>query len=494
METRIATKLSPNAASLAADPGVKCATAKELENAGDYEGAREALTGIWNRIGERPRLEGLSEDVQAEVLLRVGALSGWLGSSEQIPGAQAFAKDLISESIRAFEPLRDQEKVAEAQTDLAICYWREGAMDEARVWFREALARATTPANTVRALVNSSIVELSSGRLRDALALLDRAAPLLDQIENVAARGRYHMERGIVLLELGGAENLDKALIENAAASVYFERANHNRYFARVENNTSLTLLELGRYEDALNHLERARHALGELGDVGTAAQVNETRARVFLAQGRYAEAEKVAYAAATTLQRGGEQSLLAEALRTQGIALARMARYESARKTLKRAADLAEAAGDLKSAGATYLTMLQELRHFLVASEIGDLYHEADLRMGDELDAENIALLRECARIVAVNTTGSPAAIPRMQGGSLEQEVLRYEGEWIRSALEGAQGSVTRAAKNLGLTHQGLCYIINTRHKSLLSTRAPVRVRRKSLMKKEVKRGRKPG
>jgi tetratricopeptide (TPR) repeat protein len=485
METKTLMKSSAGKADLAQDAGGKCAAAKDLENAGDYEGAREALAGLWNRVGDRPRLEGLPAEIQGEVLLRVGALSGWLGSSQQISGAQGFAKDLISESIRTFESLKDQEKVAEAQTDLAICYWREGAMDEARVWLKESLERAASPANTVRVLVNSSIVESSSNRLREALALLDRAAPLLDQIENIAARGRYHMERGLVLKDSGGVENLDKALIENAAASVYFERANHTRYFARVENNTGLALLKLGRCEDALEHLERARQTLGELGDVGTLAQVNETRARVFLAQGRYVEAEKVAYAAASTLQRGGEQSLLAEALRTQGIALARMARYDSARNLLKQAAELAEAAGDLESSGATYLTMLQELRHFLSAGEIGDLYYEADHRLGDELDPENIARLRECARLIAANTTGTATALPRMQGGSLEQEVLRYEGEWIRSALEEAHGSVTRAAKRLGLTHQGLCYIINTRHKSLLTARAPVRVRRKSIMKK---------
>lgn len=484
METRILTK-TVAAASLGRDVGAKCAAARDLENAGDYEAAREALSGIWEKVGVRPELEGLPPQARAEVLLRVGALSGWLGSSGQIPGAQGFAKDMISESIRAFEALQGKESVAEAQTDLAICYWREGAMDEARVWLREALGRATSPANTVRVLVNSSIVESSSNRMREALALLDRAAPLLDQIENPAARGRYHMERGIVLMEMGGAENLDKALIENAAAAGYFEAANHSRYFARVENNTGIALLELGRCEDALEHLERARRTLGELGDVGTLAPVNETRARVFLAQGRYVEAEKVAYAAATALQRGGEQSLLAEALRTQGIALARMARYESARETLKRAAELAEAAGDPESSGVTYLTMLQELRHFLSAQEIGDLYHEADYRLGQDLDAEKMSRLRECARIVAANTTGAATAIPQMRAGSLEREVLRYEGEWIRSALEEAKGSVTRAAKILGLTHQGLCYILNTRHQSLMTARAPVRVRRKSIMKK---------
>jgi hypothetical protein len=43
----------------------------------------------------------------------------------------------------------------------------------------------------------------------------------------------------------------------------------------------------------------------------------------------------------------------------------------------------------------------------------------------------------------------------------------------------------VTRAARNLGLTHQGLCYIINHRHQELLTARTPVRVRRRSIIGK---------
>jgi transcriptional regulator with PAS, ATPase and Fis domain len=67
----------------------------------------------------------------------------------------------------------------------------------------------------------------------------------------------------------------------------------------------------------------------------------------------------------------------------------------------------------------------------------------------------------------------------------SFEEEVRKCESTLIKEALEEANGSVTRAAKMLGLTHQGLCYIINHRHKSLLAARAPIRVRRKSVMKR---------
>jgi Tfp pilus assembly protein PilF len=118
---------------------LRCQLAKELEEAGNYEAARGAMGDLWQRVGERPQLDGLDQHTAAEVLLRAGTLSGWIGSSKQIEGAQEFAKNLISESRTIFESLQETEKAAEALTDLAYCYWREGASDEARVILRDAL-------------------------------------------------------------------------------------------------------------------------------------------------------------------------------------------------------------------------------------------------------------------------------------------------------------------------------------------------------------------
>lgn len=483
MQTKILTQ-SAERVRVDADVAQRCAAAKKLTGAGNYEAASEALGKLWDGIGNRPKIEGLPLNEQAELLLRAGALSGWLGSSGQVPGAQGFAKDLISESIRAFEALRDQEKIAEAQSDLALCYWREGAMDEARVWLREALAKAADPANKLRILTRTTTVECASNRFPEALALLDQAAPLLDQVEDAVAQGCYHMHRTYVLRSLGGAENLDRALIESVAASVHFENANHRRYFARCENNTGNLLRQLGRYDGALDHLERARRIFVELGDVGTTAQVNETRARVFLAQQRYADAEKVAFLAASTFEAGGEQALLAEALECQGIALARMGRHPQGLSTLKRAAHIADTAGNCELSGTILLTVLEELSSSLMRNEVLSMYTNADDRLGGPLSPEIMARLRACARLITANGAATQTASGPITG-SFEQQVHNRESELIAAALEEANGSVTRAAKELGLTHQGLCYIINHRHKQLLGARAPIRIRRKSIIKK---------
>src|SRR3954465_3007766 len=120
---------------------LRCQLAKELEDSGNYEAARAAMGELWQRVGERPQVNDLDRRTSAEVLLRAGSLSGWIGSANQVEGAQEIAKDLISESITNFEALRESEKAAEAYIDLAICYGREGAFDEARVTLREVLNR-----------------------------------------------------------------------------------------------------------------------------------------------------------------------------------------------------------------------------------------------------------------------------------------------------------------------------------------------------------------
>ncbi|MBV9959097.1 MAG: hypothetical protein JO360_11785, partial [Acidobacteria bacterium] len=103
-----------------------CRFARQQEEAGDYEAARRIMSPFWQEVGTRPRLEGLSEAAQAEVLLRSGALSGWLGSANRVAGSQEIAKDLISESLALFNRLGLPDKVGEARLALALCYWREG--------------------------------------------------------------------------------------------------------------------------------------------------------------------------------------------------------------------------------------------------------------------------------------------------------------------------------------------------------------------------------
>lgn len=134
---------------------VRCQGALERRDAGDYESAQDVIQSFWQGMGTRPNTSALHPSVAAEVLYCVGVLTGWIGSQRQINGAQEAAKDLITEAITYFESVGDQKKFAEAMTEIAYCYWRDGELNEARTTLVEALKKLTTEGITrARACLN----------------------------------------------------------------------------------------------------------------------------------------------------------------------------------------------------------------------------------------------------------------------------------------------------------------------------------------------------
>jgi DNA-binding NtrC family response regulator/Flp pilus assembly protein TadD len=426
---------------------LRCQLAKELEDSGDYEAARHAMGELWQRVGEWPQLDDLDQHTAAEVLLRSGSLTGWIGSANQIDGAQEIAKDLISRSGATFKALEETEKVAEAYIDLAICYWREGAYDEARVTLREALTEVADKDSEQkgRALLNRAVVDIFAGRFNDAFNTLTEAAPLFENNQSHAAKGRFHVHLALVLRKLGTLDNgedyIDRALVEYAAASYHFEQAGHHRFRARVENNLAFLLFTLGKFSEAHDHLDRALSLFKSLKDSGSIAQLNDTRARVLLAEGRSIEAERVVRGAVRTLERGDELSLLAEALTTHGVALARVGRLEEARATLGRAGEAAERAGDYESAAVAALTVIEELGERLTIDEMQALYECADRLLADSQNRETLFRLRACARRI-VSARCAP-----VEEFSTPTFVYADErtGELLRTAhlVAGTQGTV---------------------------------------------------
>ncbi|HEX8140055.1 MAG TPA: hypothetical protein VF544_21010 [Pyrinomonadaceae bacterium] len=344
---------------------LRCQLAKHFEDTGQHEAAREAMGELWQRIGEPPVTEGLERSIAAEVLLRAGVLTGWLGSCQQIIEAQEIAKNLISESITIFESHGYAQKVAEAQVELALCYWREGHYSEARLILKDALAVLTTDSELKgKAILRSAIVECSAACYQDALKVLLDAAPLFENINSHTVKGSYHNQLALVyraLAEAGQREYLDNAFIEYTAASFHFEEAGHKRYLANVENNLGSLYFTANRFKEAHRHLDYARRLMESLKDQIGAARVEETRARLFLAEKRHTEAERAAQVAVYTLERNQHPSL-AGALITQGKALARLGRAEQARLTLYRAIELSEQAGARNRAGEAALVIVREL------------------------------------------------------------------------------------------------------------------------------------
>lgn len=471
--------------------------AKQLEKAGEYEAACEALSEFWPERDKPLNLDGLDDPIRAQVLLRVGALAGCLGNAHQSGGTQEAAKNLITQSLEIFQNLGQFDSAAEARSDLALCYWREGSYDEARDMLVGVIeeVRGSNNELLVKALLRKAIVEKTAGRYIAALEIYREAAAIIEQEKAPAQRGQLHNGLGTLLNCLGHAEGredyIDRSLIEFAAASFHFEQAGHARYHASVENNLGFLYFTLGRFTEAHKHLDRARSLFLAIDDNVHLAQVNDTRARTLLAEGRLNEAERFARSAVNTLERGDEQALLAEALTTHGIALARMGTHPRARTLLQRAIEVAETAGDLEGAGRAHLSVIEELAQQTSPAELASIYQSAAELLKRSQDPSVSKRLIACARKV-IEALGESEGSDRQasehswDGFSFKERILDCERAIIERALRDANGSVTRAARLLGFRHhQSLISLINSRHKELLKTRTAVRKRRRHIFSK---------
>jgi tetratricopeptide (TPR) repeat protein len=466
---------------------VRCHKALALKDKSDYAGIREVMRPLWSRVGDRPEIGGLHASVSAEVLLCVGILTGWIGSKEGIEQAQEVAKNLIGESATFYESIGDKRKVAAARVELAICYWREGALNEARIMFKEALQQLTTEGNTrAHAILRLAILEWSASRSNEALRILTENASLFKTISNVALRGNYHNQLAIVLVELSkyeeGNDYVQRAILEYQKADAQFKSAHNIVFRANVKNNVGELLYKISRFDEAHEYLGEARRLMAVLKDKVGIAQIDDTRAQVFLAEQKFTEAERVARSAVSSLERSGRQCLLADTLITHGIALARMGQRERAQSVFERAIDVAHQVGALNKAGLAALTLIEELDH--AATETLCLaFDRASEWLEDSQSDDLLRRVNKAARKLfgkLHKQVGSEQAMEDLLGPSpnLHAQVLSYERTLIRHALARANGRVTRAASLLGTSYQGLAYIIGSRHKDLLTERSPVRPR----------------
>jgi tetratricopeptide (TPR) repeat protein len=484
-----------NTANLSANENalVRCHAALELKDRGDYSAAQQVMRPIWPRMGEPPITANLHQSVLAEVLLSVGILTRWIGSKNRVEGSQEAAKDLISESIALYEIGGDIQKVAVARVELACCYWREGALDEARITVTSALERLTTKGNTrARALLRLAIIEWSDSRYREAFEILSENAELFKKITNHTLRGTYHNQLAMVLRKLVPSERppdyFKRVLKEYEAADAAFKLARNSVFRADVKNNIGNLLRELSRHREAHRCLEQARRLRSTVRDKIGVAQIDDTRAQVFIAEKKFKEAESVARNAVRNLEKSGHQCLLTDALITHGVSLARLNRAEPAQFAFQKAIEVAHQVGALNKAGIAALTMIEELEglspdalyaaydrasEWLAKSQSQDLL----LRL-NRVARRVFALLRERNNAAEESVVIDPIEAILNKPCDLQNELLKFEGSVIKRALAKANGSLTRAAALLSMSYQALAYILESRQKDLLNERTPIRRR----------------
>jgi len=468
----------------------RCKIALEQRDNADAKSALEIMRPLWRGVGTRPATQGLQPETVADVLFCTGVLTGWIGNSNQIKEAQEIARDLIGESIAYYQSNNLLSKTAEARSELAYCYWRDGRVNEARIMLHEALERLPPQLGLerARALLKLVDVEHSAAKHYDALTILNDNSDLFASIRYLPVRASYHNELAITWGTLGTTENqpeyFQRALTEYKAAEHLLKKAKNHIYCASVKNNEARVLSKLGRFKEAHRLSDQARKVAVRFKHRTLTAQFDSTRAEILIAEGKFKAAEAVARRAATALAKVGHGCWLADVLILKAIAQARFGKPARAQATLQRAIEVAHEADALNKAGLAALTMIEEVDH-LSPDTLQAAYQQAREWLAASQNREVLSrlnaaggklassLCREMSRDEAVDVLLTKPL-------DLDQRLLKCEHETIKQALAQTDGSVALAAPLIGRTHQGLAYMIEKRHPDLLDERTPVHRRQR--------------
>ncbi len=420
-----------------------CQKARRFEDAGSYATAESVMQPFWNGVGTRPHTERLDEDVKAEVLLRCGVITGWIGNNKSIPHSQEWAKDLISESLFIFETLGLAERAVEAQIELAPCYWRGGAFDEARIFLSMTIEKIKFDeaiSDDIKALayLRRAVLGNDEGLHREAIYYLEQGSKFFDSDKNPSLKGKYHNQMGIALQSIGDSQNnpefLDRALIEYSAAGLFFEEAGHKRYAAFVENNIGMVYFSLKKFAEAHEHFESAKKIFTNLKEHIFVAQVDESIAKALIGQGLPELAERFARRSSAAFEKAERFALMIESQITLGIALARMKKFEQARIEFENAEQIANRMTLPNLAGLAVLTLLEELQAQFSPAEFTAYYNKADRYFGNRPEIETLRRMRKiAAHLINDNNHGSStaAAAARKRAPSFNMPEEEMENIW---------------------------------------------------------------
>jgi DNA-binding winged helix-turn-helix (wHTH) protein/tetratricopeptide (TPR) repeat protein len=383
---------------------VYCAIAREQIDAGNYDAACRILQSRW-LFGDWPNLDGLSQQSCADLLFTCGELAGCVASTRQLPKGQKQGEALLSGSIAIFEQLASKRRAAEGRIELALCYYRQGLFDLGRSTLVRVLDTLSEDDSELRslALIRLASLERHAGHLDDALSYLYQARSLLDSAGPWAS-GRCNLELASTYKDLASEEITTH--FENAKEFYWralheFEAVGNHRLTAIVENNLGFLFLLVGDFSQSEAHLLRARRMFSHFDDRIRRAQVDDSLARLYLAQQKLHEAVIAIEQSVQTMEIGDEDALLAESLTTKGMVYCALRRYSEAEKVLESAYRLASRCGDTEGAGRAVLIIIEEISDMLEPGEHSQMKTRLLELLSTSQQASTKARARKCIEII---------------------------------------------------------------------------------------------
>ena len=229
---------------------------------------------------EKPEARTGSEDpaAQAEALLAL--------SERQNYDSHALALQTAQQALGLWQALANDEGIARAYAQIALCYFAKSDLPEAIENYERALQiwrDLNNPKQQARILIMLGFIENRKGEWSNSISLLMQAQSLIEEKNEPFKMGQIANGLGDIFNENGMPEN---GLIQYQRALDYFRQTPGTEDDALTIWAIGSTYYLLGNYPEALNQLQQALAMTAP--NIPDAAIFNEYIGRVYTSMGEF--------------------------------------------------------------------------------------------------------------------------------------------------------------------------------------------------------------
>jgi len=325
---------------IARTPALLASKLFKLEQQGRFAAALQDYLEVINGKVILPGFAKTTRSEKAELLLRYGALVGYVGQTSQIANSQEQSKDLLTSAFAEFARLGETLKLAECENYIALAYWRLGELNEASIWINSSFARSCPKRSYPRlqAYVVASLINIERCKFDENIALLRTVENDFLAFADDHLLGMYYSNLGISFKDLGIT---DTALTCFERALRYYDRSKHRIYYATVENNLALLYKDRGLFEKAHQAVDSATKIYLSAKDKTRAGSSLDTKANILLSEGSFPVALHTIERAIDILKRGENATYYTEALTTRARILLHLDRFGDAMFSIMKACEI---------------------------------------------------------------------------------------------------------------------------------------------------------
>jgi tetratricopeptide (TPR) repeat protein len=334
---------------------------RKLERQGRYFEALQNCLEVVDGKACVPALEGTTPAERAELLLRYGALIGFMGHNSQIASSQEQSKDLLTRALAEFLTLGDEEKAAECENYIALAYWRLGELNEASVWLENSFHRKCPQLSDSRlyAHVIESLVSLERKDFAKNVASAKKLEEDFLEFDDPFLTASFYANLGISLKDLGLTAD---ALTSLELARHYHNRSGHRLYLGTITNSLAQVYALSGNFSIAHRSIDNATKIFRKLKDKTREAYSLDTKAHVFILEKQYVSALRTIDKAIEMLKRGESAAYCVEAVLTRAKVLLYLDRISDAIASLVEAIEINRA----KIGGDAVVKLVEEFEKVL--------------------------------------------------------------------------------------------------------------------------------